>query len=119
MALLTVGSTDMNPREYEVFRKDLDGEGTGRGEDGTLTRQRITTKYSIRAACRIPTSDLDGYASALSGASLSVTFFDPYVSDASTTATMYVGDRNAKLINVITGSESAAYWDLSFELIEY
>jgi hypothetical protein len=120
MALLTIGTTDFaGVSEYEVYRKSIDGEGTGRDESGLLTRQLITTKYTIRAVCRIPASSLDDYATAFAPASLSVTFLDPYVADTSTTATMYIGDRTAKLVQLKTGSETASYWDLSFELIEF
>ena len=118
MAMVTIGAVELNATEYSVEKSDVDADGTGRGEDGTMHRERIAVKHIVRGTYRVPTSSIDDVATAISGTSFSVTFFDPYVVGMSTTATMYVGNRSAKLVNLKTGSESAAYWDLTFDLIQ-
>lgn len=120
MAMLTVGAVALpNPTEYEVTLQDLDSDNTTRSETGVMTRDRVRAGvYAIKATFSVSKTELKTITDAISPVSFSVTFFDPTTS-SSPTKTMYVGNRNCKLLAYKTGSESGSLWQLSFDLVQY
>ncbi len=119
-AMIVFGDyTPPNPYKYKVTQMDLDGENTTRSETGVLTRDRIRAGiYQIDLAFKIDKAEIVSFASAISGESIGVTFFDP-TSATTQTATMYPGNKSAELMSYKDGSEDDSYWDYSFTLTEF
>lgn len=120
MAILTVEGVEFTGiQQYEVILQDLDSENTTRNEDGDLTRDRVAVKYTVKTTLRRIKTDLESFADALSGESLSVTFFNPYDAE-NTTTTMYAGNRSARAVSpIVTGDEDNSWFDMAFDLIEF
>ena len=120
MAMITIGSTDLpNPSDYDVTRSDLDSDNTTRSETGVLTRDRVRAGiYSIKCTFKVTKTQLKSITDAISGASFSMTFFDPTTS-SSPTITAYAGNRSAKLIKYKTGDEDNSRWELSVDFIQF
>lgn len=121
MAMLTIGGVILpNPTSYKVSRSDLDSESTTRNEAGFLQRDRVRTGvYKIEATWQVKRAAYKTIVDALSGAKLTVVFFDP--NSASTkTATMYAGDRSGTLVRHLSETKpTESLWELSCSLIEY
>lgn len=108
---------------YEITASDLDSENSGRSkETGFMHRDVIRSGiYQVSANVKVPTSQLHSLGVALSGATISVTFFDPILQNDLVTADMYAAaDKKAKVIRYREEGDALdeTYWDMSFTLIQ-
>lgn len=121
MVLLNINNVDMpKPTSYQVGVQDLDSEETTRSESGKLHRDRLRAGVrKISVGWTAKTADISKILKAVQGVSCVVKFLDPQ-DGVIKTATMYAGDRNPSL-SVLTDDSSAtnAWWDLSFDLVEF
>lgn len=115
MNILTVNGTALPaPNEYTVTLSDLDGSGTGRTEDGTLIRERVRGGVAKIGAAwsALSTAQCAQILNATAGDRFTVVYFF----GEQRTATMYAGDRTAR---VIAAREGRAVWEVSMNLIEF
>lgn len=119
MALITIGSTALtNPFDYQVTLRDMDSDKSVRDELGILHRERVRAGvYEIKASFKVTKAQLKVITDAIAPASFSCTFFDPTTS-SSPTATMYAGDRSAKLAD-LRDESSGSDWEITVSLIQY
>ena len=121
MAVLKVNTTDLpNPQEMSVSVQDVDYE-SGRNQTGYMFRDRVRGGANAprKIEVKFPPlsmSQVSAVLQAVNGASMSLTYPDPYTG-ANRTATVYVGDRKAPLYSVVNGEY--LWTDLAFNFIEY
>ncbi len=119
--VLTVNGVDLTP--YIAFkglkwqRNDVDGWEAGRAMDGTMYRQRISSKVRLDISCHpLKTSETSVVLSAIKPEYVTVTYTDPELG-ANRTATFYSNNNPASfLIRKPNGDE---YWsEITFPLVE-
>lgn len=107
MALLKIGDTDLPaPNVLQPGVHDLDSEdGTGRNQDGTMFRDRVTVKRSVHCEWGpLNKDDMSALLSAMSPTSFLLTYPDPQ-EGALKTITAYVGDRSVPVLIPINSDD--------------
>lgn len=121
MATLKVGNTNLpEPQELSVSLQDVDYE-SGRNQSGYMFRDRVRGGADAPRKIEVKFPPLSGSQAstilqAVNGASMSLTYPDPYT-NANRTATVYVGDRKAPVYWINGGNPM--WVDLAFNFIEY
>ena len=108
------------PTQYAVYLRDVDSDKSKRTEAAAkLHRQRIRAgAYTIVLGWEwVTVAQLKVITDALFPAKLTVVFFNPTKCNM-TTAIMYSGDREGRLIGKSSPLEQSR-WSLSCNLIEY
>lgn len=116
-----IGGLDITPYiahgGVQWQRSDVDGEGAGRMLDGTLERNRLTTKIRLDITCRpLTAAEAKLVLTSIMPEWVSVTYTDPQVG-GDVTKTMYSNNNPASFLMISrTGVE---YWGgITFPLIE-
>ena len=118
--VFTVNGVDMIPyialEGLEYQRQDLDGPTAGRAMDGTMYRDRITTKFRFDVTCRPLTAEEAAIVlSAIYPEYVSVTYTDPMTNSVKS-STAYSNNVPAQYLMNINGKE---YWGgITFPIIE-
>lgn len=115
MSILNVAGVDFpSPTELKVGVMDL--SKAERNAKGTIIIERIATKQKLDISWKyLSAADLSTVLTAVSTVFFTVIYTDP-VSNASRTATMYVGDRNMGYMDVKGGV--IRYNDVKMDFIE-
>lgn len=91
------------PATVTYNRYDLDSEESFRGLDGTMQRDRITTKVKLDCQWNALTaSQMSQLLKAMDDVFFNINYFDPYLGSY-TSKTFYVGDRSAPVYSVANG----------------
>lgn len=115
--VLTINGVDMLPfvaeRGIKWQRCDLDGENAARTMDGTMNRDRVTTKIRLDITCLpLKSDDAATVLNAIYPEYVEVTYTDPMY--GLITKTMYSNNNPATYVDV-----KADLWEgISFPLIE-
>ena len=106
MALLKIGDTALpTPTVLQPTVTDLDSDGTGRNQAGTMFRDRIAVKRKVHCEWGVLSrSEMSDLLQAMSDASFSLTYPDPQTG-ALETITAYVGDRSPAVCQVISDND--------------
>lgn len=119
MDLLKFGEyTAPGPTEYSVEVSDVDAEGTGRGENGILQRDRVrgganaVHKIDIAWTC-LTDAENTQILKAVEGESVNVRF---YFAGEYLTKQMYASNRK---VDLVAGTADDPHWNLSFSMTEY
>ncbi len=104
------------PKSFQVDISDLDGE-TSRNANGTLIRDRITTKRKLNCAwASLSMAEVSTLLQAVKNKSFTIEYPDP-MEGASITKTFYVGDRQMPVYMIKSGQ---VVWEgLTMNFIEY
>lgn len=109
-----------NPTKYKVSMSDLDSADTTRNEVGVLIRNRIRQGVTkIELTFTVQGKDTAQILSLIEPTKVRVEYmdprtFEPRIIDA------YVGDRSSDMRNYMPGMHiEDAWWDISFNLVEY
>lgn len=96
-------------------KNDIDASTTGRTLDGTMRRNRVTSKRAIQFTCkRMTTEDLQKLCAAIAPEYVSVTYLDPEL--GLVTKTFYSSKLTAVTWGVIGDN---TYWEgAQFSLVE-
>lgn len=123
MAILTILNADAstkatlpNPSELQYERYDVDADGTGRNQSGTMFRDRVAIKRKI--TCKWPPMEAAEMAVLLQAVSdqfFILRFPDAYQGEYST-MNCYVGDRAAPAYKLVDGKW--LWTELSMNFIE-
>lgn len=119
MALLKINTTDLPvPTVLQPGIQDLDSEdGTGRNQNGTMFRDRVTIKRKVHCEWGpLTKSEMSALLTAMSDASFSLTYPDPQ-EGALKTITAYVGDRSTPMLMPL-GEADWMWGGLSADFIE-
>ena len=115
-----IGNLDIVPyiayQGLKWSRNDIDAQNSGRALDGTMYRDRVTTKARWDVTLRPVTSaELSKILTAIQPEYVTVTATDP-ISNKSTTKTYYSNNIPAQYLMIKNGIE---YWQgVTFPLIE-
>jgi hypothetical protein len=91
------------PATVTYNRYDLDSEESFRGLDGTMQRDRITTKVKLDCQWNaLTSSQMSQLLKAMDDVFFNINYFDPYLGSY-TSKTFYVGDRSAPVYSVANG----------------
>lgn len=106
MALLQIGDTNLpTPTVLQPTVTDLDSEGTGRNQKGTMFRDRITVKRKVHCEWGVLTkTEMASLMTAMSPQSFSLTYPDPEAG-ALKTINAYVGDRSPAICQVVSDTD--------------
>ena len=119
-SIITVSSTDLTPYlvagGFQWENNDVDSPDSGRDLNGTMRRQRVTTKAKITLNFRrLTEAQLNTVITATKPETVSVTYRNP-ASAANRTANFYSSSIKAGIPMVIDGN---VYYDgISLSLIE-
>jgi hypothetical protein len=90
------------PATFTYDRYDMDSEESFRGLDGTMQRDRITTKVKLNCQWNGLTADeMRTLLSSMEDVFFPIHYYDPI--EGYTTKTFYVGDRSAPVYSVAGG----------------
>lgn len=97
-------------------RQDIDGPNSGRAMDGTMYRDRVTTKFRFDVTCRpLTASEAATVLSLIQPEYITVTFTDPLTNNT-VTKQAYSNNVPAQYLMKIDGKE---YWGgITFPVIE-
>lgn len=115
-----INGTDITPyiayQGLQWKRQDIDGPNAGRAMDGTMYRDRITTKFRFDVTCRpLSASEASTILSLVESEYVTVTYTDP-VTNKVVTKQAYSNNIPAQYLMKIKGKE---YWGgITFPLIE-
>lgn len=97
------GTKVTQPAEVVYGRYDLDSEDSFRALDGTMQRDRITTKVKLDCSWNALTaSQMSQLLQSMDAVFFDINYFDPFVGGY-TTKTFYVGDRTAPVYSIANG----------------
>jgi hypothetical protein len=118
MALLKINTTDLPvPIALQPGIQDLDSDGSGRNQSGTMFRDRLAVKRKVHCEWGpLTRNEMAALLSAMADASFSVTYPDPQ-EGALKTITAYVGDRSTPML-VPLGDDNWMWGGLSVDFIE-
>ena len=109
-----------NPTKYKVSMSDLDSADTTRNEAGVLIRNRVrqgVTKIELTFIIR--GRDTAQLLSLIEPAKVRVEYIDPRTFEPREIYA-YVGDRSSDMRNYMPGMHiEDAWWEVSFNLVEY
>lgn len=109
MAILTVtkaGGTVVylpDPQEMSVGVYDVDADGSGRDQSGTMFRDRVAVKQKVE--CKFPPlswSEVSTILNAIEDQFFTLTYPDPK-QGSNRSMTCYVGDRTAPVLRAVSG----------------
>ena len=90
------------PATVTYDRYDMDSEESFRGLDGTMQRDRVTTKVKLNCQWNALTADeMRQLLSSMEDVFFDIYYYDPL--EGYTTKTFYVGDRSAPVYSVANG----------------
>lgn len=93
MNLVINGVTVVTPKSMQITISDIDGE-TGRNANGTMIRDRITTKRKLDCEWGMLTqNEISQLLNAVNPVFFTVSYLDPQ--RGRSTGTFYVGDRSS------------------------
>lgn len=97
-------------------RQDIDGPNAGRTLDGTMWRDRVTTKFKFNVTCKpLPADEAATILSLVAPEYITVTFTDPMTNQV-VTKEAYSNNIPAEYLMKINGKE---YWGgITFPVIE-
>lgn len=96
------GKIVTQPATITYNRYDLDSEESFRGLDGTMQRDRITTKVKLDCQWNALTAnEMQQLLGSMEPVFFDINYYDPY--EGQTTKTFYVGDRSAPIYSVANG----------------
>lgn len=96
------GTKVTQPAEVVYGRYDLDSEDSFRALDGTMQRDRITTKVKLDCTWNALTaSQMRHLLQAMDDVFFDINYYDPL--EGQTTKTFYVGDRTAPVYSIANG----------------
>lgn len=100
----TIGGTRVTqPAEVVYGRYDLDSEDSFRALDGTMQRDRITTKVKLDCTWNALTDkQMSQLLKAMDAVFFDIYYFDPFEGHH-ITKTFYVGDRTAPVYSIANG----------------